>query len=370
MPQTRVAMGKRSLARIQRLCCLGVGGEMLMPDLITEISRLLPSLYASFWWLGPNFRVSNGYGTIPKSTQELWAKEFYDTHLENEVFLLPREWATSARPGNILRFEDLLHADSSTFQKSDYYNLLMKPANMGGVVGLRVREGGRFHGMLFAHQAVGAAPFEAADLKMLEAIAGFVAHGMTRPTLLEDALADSDDRAVIVAAPDGRVRHAGAEAQRLLRMALNPRMLPAARWPDAYQPVLEIASLCRSLTATAEGHLGHAAPVLRLQNPWGAFILRAYWLGPTDGVEKTRDIAVTIQRRVPRPLAVRRRVEDLPLSGREKQLCFLLTRDPSLQELSAIMGVAPSTVITHQRNIYVKLGVHSRVGLREALELT
>jgi len=43
---------------------------------------------------------------------------------------------------------------------------------------------------------------------------------------------------------------------------------------------------------------------LRRRNAWGEFVLRAYWLGPTDGTKQTRQIGITIERRVPRELAV------------------------------------------------------------------
>jgi DNA-binding CsgD family transcriptional regulator len=134
------------------------------------------------------------------------------------------------------------------------------------------------------------------------------------------------------------------------------------------QAVPEIARLCRTLASIANGQVGQPPPVLRLRNPWGEFVLRAYWLGPTDGVEQTHQIGITIERRVPRALALRRRVEDLPLTAREKQLCLLIARDPSCKDLVDVMGLAASTVITHQRSVYTKLGVHSRAGLLAALE--
>jgi DNA-binding CsgD family transcriptional regulator len=126
--------------------------------------------------------------------------------------------------------------------------------------------------------------------------------------------------------------------------------------------------LCHTLAATAKGQIGQPPPVLRLRNPWGEFVLRAYWLGPTDGAEQTRHIGITIERRVPRALALRRRVEDLPLTGREKQLCLqLLAHARSRQDLADAMGVSTGTVITHQSSIYAKLGVHSRAELLAAL---
>jgi DNA-binding CsgD family transcriptional regulator len=54
---------------------------------------------------------------------------------------------------------------------------------------------------------------------------------------------------------------------------------------------------------------------------------------------------------------------ELPLTGREKQLCLRLAHDKSRQDLADAMGVSAGTIVTHQTNIYAKLGVHSRAGL-------
>ena len=87
----------------------------------------------------------------------------------------------------------------------------------------------------------------------------------------------------------------------------------------------------------------------------------ADWLGPTNGAEQTSQVGITIERRVPLALALLRRVEDLPLTAREKHLCLLLARGLSVPDLAAAMGLTASTVISHQRSIHAKLGVHSRV---------
>ena len=150
-------------------------------------------------------------------------------------------------------------------------------------------------------------------------------------------------------------------------MAFLPFRSPAVGWHGLDQPRAEIVALCRSLTATANGDIGQPPPVLRLRNPWGEFVLRAYWLGPTDGAEQTRQIGITIERKVPRALALRRRVEELPLTGREKQLCLLVAHGLSRQQVADAKGVSTGTVITHQSGIYGKLGVHSRAGLLAAL---
>lgn len=222
-----------------------------------------------------------------------------------------------------------------------------------------MREGAALH----IYRADGEKPFEAGDLKLLKGIADFVSHGLKRATLGEHNLVDGDDRALFIADVEGSVRDANTQALRLIKMALA-----RAGWrSDLVERAPEIAQLCYRLVATANGQIGQPPPVLRLRNPWGEFVLRAYWLGPTDGAEQTRQIGITIERRVPRMLALRRRVEDFPLTGREKQLCLLLAQDRSRRDLADAMGVSTGTVITHQSSVYSKLGVHSRAELLTAL---
>ena len=57
--------------------------------------------------------------------------------------------------------------------------------------------------MLSVYRAQGERPFEPREVKMLESIAGFVAHAMTPAALTEEAFVDSDDRALFVADLEG-----------------------------------------------------------------------------------------------------------------------------------------------------------------------
>jgi hypothetical protein len=43
MPTSSLTSAKRAIARIQRLCCLGVGGQAIMPALFRELQSLVPS---------------------------------------------------------------------------------------------------------------------------------------------------------------------------------------------------------------------------------------------------------------------------------------------------------------------------------------
>lgn len=366
MRQSGAGTTKQALARIQRLCCLGIGSEALMPDLMREVTALTAAQNGAFYWFAPKRRVANVYCTLPASVLTSYLKEFEGTSHEYEVFWGPnqREAPPPVRDP-VAHFSRLLRVDHRTFLRSNFYNVIWRPADIFEFLRLRipVPEPAPW---LCIYRGEQEARFEPRDGDMLVSIAGFVAHSMARGPSDEGALADTDDRALFIVDRDGALRHASVEAQHLLMMALQPcRSANTIR--GLGDPSLEISQLCRTLAATATGTIGQSPPVLRLRNPWGEFVLRAYWLGATDGTEQTRQIGITIERREPRALALRRRIENLPLTGREKQLCMLLAHDRSRQDLADAMGVSIGTVITHQSHIYSKFGVHNRAELLAAL---
>jgi DNA-binding CsgD family transcriptional regulator len=365
--QPRVKTSKQALARIQRMCCLGIGGEMLMPDLMRAITELIPSRQGLFFWVGPNLEVTNSYNTFSASLLDFYFKEFHNTPREYDFLKPVSSIATWSARTPVIQLEDHLCVDQTTFQRSDFYNAIWRTAGVYQPLSVRVREAGRNLGVLHIYRAAGEVPFGPGEIKMLASIADFVAHGLTCAVLGEEAFADRDDHALFIADRDGTTLHADFRARLILEMALNARFLPATALRGLRNPVPEVVCLCLNLAATANGHFGQPPPVIRLRNPWGEFVLRAYWLGPSDGAEQTSHIGIIIERRVPVALALLRRVEDLPLTAREKHLCLLLARGLSVPDLGAAMGLAAGTVISHQRSIHAKLGVHSRAELLAAL---
>jgi hypothetical protein len=56
------ASTKRAIARIRRLCCLGLGGQIAVPALLSELHALIPSGNNFFHWVGPDQEIANVYG--------------------------------------------------------------------------------------------------------------------------------------------------------------------------------------------------------------------------------------------------------------------------------------------------------------------
>lgn len=200
----------------------------------------------------------------------------------------------------------------------------------------------------------------------MEWIAPFVAHALA-PSRLDDQLVESADHGLIIATPAGEIQHLSPQARRLIVLALHPELPPAAMARAGPGPLLppEVAKLCQDLVQIFEDTAPLEAPVCQLTNPWGAFTFRAYWLD--RGAVAWPLIGITVQRLEPLALKLWRRAEELPLTGRELEVCQLLAAGRSRAEIAERIGVSENTVVSHCRNLYGKLGIHSRAELIESL---
>ena len=141
MPRSHVRTGKRSLSRIQRLCCLGIGSEVLMPDLMRDLIGLVPSGGGYFYWMGPDLKIKNAYTMFPAALLELYFREFYQTCQEKEIFgNIGEEIKTWPASKSVLPLGQTMRLDRRTFLRSDYYNALWRPAGLHEGLVLRVRE--------------------------------------------------------------------------------------------------------------------------------------------------------------------------------------------------------------------------------------
>jgi DNA-binding CsgD family transcriptional regulator len=294
-------------------------------------------------------------------------REFYGSRMEREVRLTFAEMMRTrfrTPAGDI--FDRFFKVDSNTFLRSDYYNLLRRPCGMEMGVLFKITEAGRPVGVFHFFRSVDEPPFVARDYAMLDAVHGFIAHGLIDgPT--EDNYEDTEDRALIILHRNGRLLHVSAEAHRLLLMALVPRWAPQTTGCMRITDSPELTELYRRLAAASFGGQPLVPPVLRRSNAWGEFVLRAYWLDASRDDDSSSIIGLTIERREPQSLALLRKIEVLPLSGREKQVCLLLARGHDTANIARAMGVSEHTVISHRRNLYTKLSVESRIKLMERL---
>jgi DNA-binding CsgD family transcriptional regulator len=356
---------RRAIGRFQRLCCLGPGGQALMPGLLSVLSDIVPNSNRQVFWFDPQRKLTNTYWEGPCiDLAPRYLAEAYGT-APSEIASFAEVMQRRERPAGdfMRRFVKLPLHD---FRRGEFYNQILRPGGMVQGINLGITAAGQPTGQIFLWRTDREPAFASRDLRVLDALHGFIAHAMhDRPT--EEAFTDTDDHACVIVDHDGRLMHMSAEARRLLLMALVPRWTPQTVPRKQPDPILELVQLCRGLSAACSDALPRAPPVLRRRNGWGEFVLRAYWLGAVHPTEVSRYIGVIIERREPRSLALLRKVEALNLSEREKQLCLLLARGEDTASAARGMGVSEHTIIAHRRNLYAKLGITGRLALLDRL---
>jgi DNA-binding CsgD family transcriptional regulator len=364
------ATTKRTIARIRRLCCLGLGGETIMPALLAELHALVPSHSNQFFWAGPNQELTNFYseGDLQLSLP-LYLNEFHGKR-ELEVNYSFTEVMRRSRYSDVMDYRQrMLKVEERAFRRHDYYNTILRPNGLDHCLQLKVAEHGRPLGLLHISRQYRDSEFDGRAHRLVEWIAPFVAHALA-PGSTDGQWTASGDRGLVIAAPSGQVQFLSPEARHLLALTASPG-LPShsdhVPEPGTMLPPV-LVQLCRDLVSVFEDKESSAAPVRQIRNRWGAFTFRAYRLDGAAGSQAPGLIGITIERLEPLALKLWRRAEELPLTGRELEVALPLALGKSRAEIAERLGVSENTAINHCRNIYAKLGVQSRAELVQKLE--
>jgi hypothetical protein len=167
MPRSHAENSKRAAARIQRLCCLGVGCEMLMPDLMEEITTFVPARGGGFEWLersarwrdhredrdgdpyiGPTSELTNYYHNLwPQPIARLHFRESRGTPRENDLFRPFNEISAFPTSSAVIPFAHHLRGDRREYRRTDYYNAIWRPVGIDDVLILGVRPPGQKFGV-------------------------------------------------------------------------------------------------------------------------------------------------------------------------------------------------------------------------------
>lgn len=117
------ASTKRAIAAMRRLCCLGLGGEIAMPALLSELHALIPSTNNHFMWAGPDLELANVYGERDlMQSLPLYFSEFLNKR-ERDVIYSFSEVMRRNRKSEVMTFhERALKVDQRIYEHHDFYN--------------------------------------------------------------------------------------------------------------------------------------------------------------------------------------------------------------------------------------------------------
>jgi DNA-binding CsgD family transcriptional regulator len=342
------------LAQLRELCSLPLPAELLMPELLAALHRLVPSQRNLFDWCDAQGRLTHYLIEGPVDAG-IAAHYFEEFHNRREAEAMP-SFAQALASGQTLLGSAALN--QRAFFDSALYQAIWQPQGLRYRVECIVRgPRGAPLGSLVLYRGPGERCFtpteEARLLPLLPHLAGALqrgplhdaAHWVPAPEPPETLLLD----------PNGTPRHASPGALALLLRALEGLSPLTLKLDLAQHP--QWRSL---LLALAQGPVRQ-----RLASPQGLFELHAQPLQALQSAPRQRWLQLQLQRLEPALLAQERRLQRLDLPTGQRTVCRLLLAGETQADIARQMGVAASTVVDHTRKLYARLGVRSLLELRE-----
>jgi DNA-binding CsgD family transcriptional regulator len=348
-----------AIAHIRQLCCLGLGGEVVMPSILKALHDIVGADSNAFFWVGKDCEITNicAEKLLPPDIIKLYFRDFFDYRIGGfrHVFadaLSSKEGVTRA---NI----------DPRFYNTDYYNLVWREhLNAHHAMYAVVCEHGKPLGLLSMYRAPKDPPFGVDEERRLAAVTHYIAHALSAQspnTWSRQATEyrDTERKGLVVVNTQGESQWLSAEGRRLMFLATYPRIsrqtLSSSAANDLPQ---EIIKLCDSLHNVFRGHDG-PPPATTLENCWGRFVFRAHWLD-SNANDAGGLIGVDIEHQEPLALKVLETIRPLQLPPRQQEVLLFLVDGRTNAEIADLMHIGPNGAKFHVGEVLRKLGVHSR----------
>ncbi len=348
---------------LEQLCCLGLPGELLVPELLARLHGVAGSRANLFFWFDERCEVSNAYAEDPAFYAGI--PLYFEKYYKREEFDLAgvTHAGFMRRPEPMDDFRSLVR-DDRRLQRSGFYNEMFRSQGFTNITYLKLREGGRPVGMVLLGTDEAKPGIDAAERRRLARLAPFIAHALAAPKSFAAGGYEDDDFGVLVFDRAGVLKHMSASARMLLFLATHAQA--GARQRFKLEIPEQVRRLSLDLGAALSGNgAPRGAPTHVIDNRWGRFAFRAYPLEPLRPEEGL--IGVIVQRQVPTALALWRKIRDAGLPPKQAEVCFHLANGRAYADIAKAMGVSINTVTWHVREIYARFDVHSSAELSRVL---
>lgn len=246
--------------------------------------------------------------------------------------------------------EQLLKAPYAELLRSDFYNVVLRPAGVATWASLVLRTPhGHGVGTLILYRGTGAPPFQREELDALAPLEARLAH-VLRPGALPANKGEPQESGLLIATPKGRLHWISPDVEALMRQAFG------WRWRGAAEPLpLPVRALLRQLDAPKDTD---GPPQMDLCNAHGWFSLSATRMAAGTGSRQA--VALRITRRVPPGERLLSSLQGLGLPRRQHELAWWLARGLPESQIAERMGISANTVAYHRRQLYNRLGLQNR----------
>jgi len=347
------AAGLSALRAISRS---GLSAESFIPAALEALHGIVPSYRNLFDWTDAQGNLVRYYFEGPID-HRIAAHYFEEFHNRREGEAMP-QFRQSVNGRALIRGADEL--DRPEFFRSALYNEIWRPQGLHARIEAIVRgTRGQLLGSLVLYRSAGEARFTQDEERLLAQAAAYVSRGLEagQEAILSGQFADGPKRrAALNLGPGGELLHLSLDALKLLMLA-HGGVTPENVTRSPRRQDFATLNLLWQHHERGRG-MSREGLSLTIENAWGRFIFDSDAMASLDGAEAPL-IHVGIQHLEPRIVALRRALNELPLSPAQREVCALMDHGMSQAEIASELAIAPSTVTDHVRKIYAKLDVHS-----------
>lgn len=347
------------LSQIRLLCATSVPSTLVIPDVLASLHQIVPAEGYVFTWFGERGDLAGMYCEPPldrpapnllKAPQRLLSEAGYrNDHLRPQ-----------SMSGHVAQI-----SVSPEFKRSAFYEQMCRPAGVDHGWDGFIRVGGQVRAVLALWRSRQAPPLTSEEESRLLGAFPYLSHllaleGAEAPA--DGRLLACDEQGFALVDPQGRIVHTCTQARRLLWFLAHPAFRAEGAVGGASADSADaIGEVAQRLTALLRGQPA-AVPSLELSNPWGAFSVRGFVLHGADSASEAM-LGLQLTRMLPSEVVAVRRMAELPLSIKQKELCLHLVRGCKPAQIEVALGIKPTTQKDYLLRIYEKL----QIGTREEL---
>lgn len=351
----------RALASLHQMTCLDTGGPQLIQPLLQSMHQLIGFESGGYFYPG-------GDGELEAHMEDpgvaAAVPEHFDPCLlrsESQMFhnTLRQSSDIALHEYGPRTLGQMLRGTYSGLLRSDYYNVVMRPAGVADWLCLALRtQQGQGIGMLFLFRPAGAQPFQQAEVATLARLESHLARA------LQPGASDADERdahrqGLLIATLDAKPLWICPEAEVLMPLAFGWRWRRGAELPAVVKALLQ-RLVPRPGTLPPPPHMDWC-------NAQGRFSLRAVRLAAALGHGEA--VGVHITQHVARGVRLMSALNALRLPQRQYELAYWLARGLSESQIAQRMDISLNTVVYHRRQLYNRLGASNRIELLTQLGL-
>jgi len=347
--------------RIKLICQLGIGGRTLIPILLPEIRKIVPSYSSTFLWLDKTYKFVNTYDESPDS--QLIINNYVNNYLDSGDLVARRslnKWLRAAETSVIIATTEQLALKD--FYNSNHYHEILKPLGYHHSLYAGLKIGFDPVGILILHRKHGEYVFSQKDKNNLQELSALIIQALRQKEYCSSVMPSKCEIGLLMLDTSSCPQQMSPQGRQLLFLATHPEARKGMLSPVDNGLLIpdEITTLVQNLCNRFYDRLPISqSPRWTTTNPWGSFTFQANWFQKTAR-KKDDLIAVTAQYEEPTLYHVMLLCDELGFTVRQTEVITQLLKGFTYDVIADELYVSPHTVADHVKRIYEKLGIHNR----------